>query len=54
MRCRRRANTARQFSELVKLIVAGKASPEQWQQARAWLVLWRDNDAKLQPSLPQL
>jgi hexosaminidase len=44
---------ARQFSELAKLIVAGKATPEQWQQARAWLTLWRDNDAKLQPSLPQ-
>jgi hexosaminidase len=44
---------ARQFNELVKLIVAGKATPEQWQQARAWLVRWRDNDAGLQPSLPQ-
>lgn len=44
---------ARQFNELVKLIVAGKATPEQWQQARVWLVLWRDNDARLQPSLPQ-
>jgi hexosaminidase len=42
---------ARKFSELVKTIVAGKASPEQWQEARTWLVLWRDNDAKLQPSL---
>jgi hexosaminidase len=44
---------ARQFNELVKLIVAGKATPEQWQQARTWLVLWRDNDVQLQPSLPQ-
>lgn len=44
---------ARQFNELVKRIVAGKATPEQWQQARAWLVTWRDNDAKLQPSLLQ-
>ena len=44
---------ARRFNELAKLIVAGKATPEQWQQARAWLVLWRDNDARLQPSLPQ-
>jgi hexosaminidase len=42
---------ARKFSELVKTIVAGKASAEQWQEARIWLVLWRDNDAKLQPSL---
>lgn len=45
------SETARQFSELVKAIVGGKASPEQWQQARAWLTLWRDNDAKLQPTL---
>ena len=45
------SETARQFGELVKRIVAGKASPEEWQQARAWLELWRDNDAKLQPSL---
>jgi hexosaminidase len=44
---------ARQFNELVKLIVAGKATPEQWQQARTWLVRWRDNDVQLQPSLPQ-
>jgi hexosaminidase len=46
------SETARQFSEFVKQIVTGKASPEQWQQAREWLTLWRDNDAKLQPSLP--
>lgn len=45
------SDTARQFRELVKTIVAGKASPYQWQQARAWLELWRDNDAKLQASL---
>jgi len=47
------SETARQFSEIVKQIVAGKASPEEWAQARTWLELWRDNDAKLQPSLPQ-
>ena len=45
------SETAREFSELVKAIAGGKASPEQWQQARAWLTLWRDNDAKLQPTL---
>jgi hexosaminidase len=45
------SETARQFNQLVNLIVAGKASPEQWQEARDWLVLWRDNDAKLAPSL---
>jgi len=45
------SDTAREFSDLVKAITAGKASPQQWQQAREWLELWRDNDAKLQPSL---
>jgi len=45
------SNRAREFADLVKTIVAGKASAEQWQEARTWLVLWRDNDAKLQPSL---
>lgn len=45
------SDTARQFSGTVKAIVAGKATPEQWQQAREWLQAWRDNDAKLQPSL---
>ena len=45
------SETARKFNELAKQIAAGNASREQWQQARDWLVLWRDNDAKLQPSL---
>ncbi len=45
------SDTARQFAILVKQIVDGKASPEDWQQARSWLIEWRDNDAKLQPSL---
>lgn len=45
------SEAARQFSELAKLIVAGKASPQQWQEAREDLILWRDNDARLQPSL---
>ncbi|MGB7546303.1 MAG: family 20 glycosylhydrolase [Terracidiphilus sp.] len=45
------SETARNFNNLAKLIAAGKASPQQWQQARDWLVLWRDNDAKLQPLL---
>lgn len=45
------SETGRQFNELAKLIALGKASPEQRQEARAWLVLWRDNDAKLQPLL---
>jgi hexosaminidase len=33
------------------MIASGKASPKQWQHAREWLALWRDNDAKLQPTL---
>jgi hexosaminidase len=45
------SDTARNFNNLVAAIVAGKASPEQWQQAKGQLKLWRDNDAKLQPSL---
>jgi hexosaminidase len=45
------SETARDFSEICKRIVAGKANPEDWQHAHDWLVLWRDNDAKLQPSL---
>ena len=42
---------ARQFSNLVKAITAGSASQEQWQTAKQWLTEWRDNDAKLQPTL---
>jgi hexosaminidase len=47
------SNTARNFSNLVAAIVAGTASPEQWQKAKDQLARWRDNDAKLQPSLKQ-
>ncbi len=45
------SETAREFGELAKRIADGKATPQDWQQARAWLTGWRDNDAKLQPSL---
>jgi hexosaminidase len=45
------SETARRFSDLTKLIVGGKATQQQWQEARNCLVLWRDNDAKLQPLL---
>ncbi len=45
------SDTARQFSEIAKQIVAGKADAEEWQRAREWLELWRDNDARLQPLL---
>lgn len=43
--------TARNFHNLAEQIVAGHATQQQWQRARQWLVLWRDNDALLQPSL---
>jgi hexosaminidase len=45
------SETARRFNNLAKLIAQGKASPDQWEEARDWLALWRDNDAKLQPLL---
>jgi len=45
------SDSARIFGELAKNIVAGKASTQQWAQAREWLTLWRENDAKLQPRL---
>jgi hexosaminidase len=47
------SDTARQFLDMVNRIVAGKASREDWDQAQEWLVLWRDNDAQLQPLLPK-
>ena len=47
------SNTARQFSEIVDRIIAGKATTEDWDQAQEWLVLWRDNDVQLQPLLPR-
>ena len=47
------SNTARDFNNLVAAIVAGTASPDEWQKAKDQLALWRDNDAKLQPSLKQ-
>jgi hexosaminidase len=47
------SDTARQFMEMVNRIVAGKPSREDWEQAQEWLVLWRDNDAQLQPLLPK-
>lgn len=43
--------TARLFDATAKRIAAGKASAEDWKQARRWLELWRDNDATLQPLL---
>lgn len=46
------SETARRFSNIVKRIVAGTGSATDLQQAHDWLVLWRDNDARLQPMLP--
>jgi hexosaminidase len=45
------SDVARRFHELAILIAAGKASAQERKEARDWLVLWRDNDAKLQPLL---
>jgi len=45
------SDTAREFNAIAKRIASGKAGPGDWQQAQQWLVLWRDNDAKLQPLL---
>ena len=45
------SDTAREFNELAKRIASGTATSQEWQEARQWLVLWRDNDAKLQPLL---
>jgi hexosaminidase len=47
------SDTARQFLDIVNRIVAGNAKPQDWEQAQEWLVLWRDNNAQLQPLLPR-
>ena len=43
--------SAREFNDIAKRIASGKATLGEWRQAREWLVLWRDNDAKVQPLL---
>jgi len=45
------SDTARQFLDIVNRIVSGKPAQEDWEQAQEWLVLWRDNNAQLQPLL---
>ena len=45
------SEAGRKFTELATLIASGKATPAQWQQAHSSLVLYRDNDARLQPTL---
>jgi hexosaminidase len=47
------SDRAREFHHLANLIAAGRANSEELEQARRWLILWRDNDAALQPTLPQ-
>lgn len=47
------SDRAREFLRLAKLIAAGQATSEELRQAREWLILWRDNDAVLQPMLAQ-
>jgi hexosaminidase len=45
------SDTAREFDGIAQRISSGTAIAQDWQRARAWLELWRDNDAKLQPML---
>ena len=45
------SDAAREFNNIAKRIASGKATPEEWRQARERLGLWRGNDAKLQPLL---
>jgi len=47
------SETARLFLDMVNRIVDGKATAQDWDQAQLWLMLWRDNDAQLQPLLPK-
>ena len=46
------SDRAREFCNLASRIAAGNATPADFTQARQWLILWRDNDAALQPMLP--
>src|SRR5438270_13784465 len=46
------SDTAREFNDIAERIASGKATREEWQQAREWLQLWRDNEAKL-PTTPK-
>jgi hexosaminidase len=46
------SDRAREFRDLAGRIAAGKGSAEDFVTARKWLILWRDNDALLAPSLP--
>ncbi len=46
------SDRARDFRNLAHRIATGNASASDFQQARQWLTLWRENDAALQPQLP--
>src|SRR5260370_38095612 len=41
------SDTAREFNSIAKRIASGKGTPQDWQQAREWLWLWRDKETKL-------
>ena len=45
------SDTAREFSAICERIIGGSATAEDWKEAHDWLVLWRDNDARLEPVL---
>lgn len=45
------SDTARGFDQIAQRISSGTATPQDWRRARSLLVLWRDNDAELQPLL---
>jgi hexosaminidase len=42
---------ARTFGEIASRIADGSASLDDHKKAREWLILWRDNDAALEPTL---
>jgi len=45
------SEAGRRFAVLVTTIVAGKATAQEWAEARESLTKWRDNDSKLEPEL---
>jgi hexosaminidase len=47
------SDRARDFKAIATRISAGTATPADHRLAREWLILWRDNDATLQPILLQ-
>jgi hexosaminidase len=47
------SSTARHFNDLVNSLMAGKTDAGTKAQIRKWLVLWKDNEARLQPIIGQ-